>query len=58
MEGELTLEETKKVETFSKVLQLIKGKDSEDSKEREAVKEIDTSNLLSLLAAPKITESK
>lgn len=58
MEGELTLEETKKVETFSKVLQLIKGKDSEDNKNREAVKEIDTSNLLSLLASPKATESK
>lgn len=49
MEGELTLEETKKVETFSKVLQLIKGKTSEGSKELDKLKNADTDNLLTLL---------
>lgn len=49
MEGELTLEETKKVETFSKVLQLIKGKNSEGSKDLDKLKTADTDNLLTLL---------
>ena len=58
MEGELTLEETKKVETFSKVLLSIKTKDSTENKEKEIVQQIDTSNLLSILNPPKVLDKK
>lgn len=58
MLGELTLEETKKVETYSKVLLSLKVKDSADSKEKEIVEKIDTSNLLSIIGQTKLVENK
>lgn len=58
MLGELTLEETKKVETYSKVLLSLKSKSGEDTKERELVEKIDTSNLLSLLSPSKSADKK
>jgi hypothetical protein len=53
MEGELTLEETKKVETFSKVLLSLNPKQSEDDKNKEVMGEIDTKDLLSLITGSK-----
>ena len=55
MEGELTLEETKKVETFSKVLLSLNTKDAED-KNKEEVKKIDTEQLLTLVGSVKKVE--
>jgi len=52
---ELTLEETKKVEIYAKVLQLLKGKAEVDASNK-AVKEIDTSQLLSLISTKKSVE--
>lgn len=57
MEGELTLEETKKVETFSKVLLSLNTKDAED-KNKEQVQKLDTKDLLSLINGSKAVENK
>jgi len=46
LEGELTLEETKKVEIFTKLLQILKDP---SKKKEEKVKEMDISQLLSLV---------
>ncbi len=49
--GELTLEETKKVETFTKTLLLLKGRDSkEDDKDKESTKQLTTAQLLKLVS--------
>lgn len=53
---ELTLEETKKVEIYAKVLQLIKTKSSEDSEDKKKVEKIDTKDLLSLVTNIKAVE--
>ena len=58
MLGELTLEETKKVETYSKVLLSLKVKDSNNDKEKEIVENIDTSNLLSIIGQTKSADNK
>lgn len=58
MLGELTLEETKKVETYSKVLLSLKVKDSNNDKEKEIVENIDTSNLLSIIGQTKSADTK
>ena len=50
MQGELTLEETKKVEIYAKTLNLIKTKKSDDSDDKEAVKSADTKDLLLLIS--------
>ena len=55
MEGELTLEETKKVETFSKVLLSLNVKNLED-KNKEEVQKFDTDQLLSLVTPIKKVE--
>lgn len=56
MEGELTLEETKKVEIYSKVLHLIKSKDNADSEDKKKVEKLDTKDLLSLITGSKSVE--
>lgn len=49
MLGELTLEETKKVEIYAKTLNLIRTKKSEDNDDKEIAKATDTASLLKLL---------
>ncbi len=56
MEGELTLEETKKVEIYSKVLHLIKTKDSDNNEDKKKVEKLDTKDLLSLITGSKSVE--
>lgn len=56
MEGELTLEETKKVEIYSKVLHLLKSKQTEDDTDKKKVEKLDTKDLLSLINGSKSVE--
>lgn len=55
MNRELTLEETKKLEIFAKTLQLMKGKITEDKKEKSSPK-LTTEQLLALASSMTDTE--
>lgn len=55
--GELTLEETKKVEIYSKTLQMIKGKDIGDKKKADSGKALTNEELMMLMNSMS-TESK
>jgi len=49
MKGELTLEETKKVEIYVKTLQVLRGKGGEDKKPKEAGKALSNEELIALM---------
>lgn len=51
MNGELTLEETKKVEIYVKTLQVIKGKNIEEKKQKDTGKALTNEQLIALMSA-------
>lgn len=51
MEGELTLEETKKVEIYVKTLQVIKGKGTEDKKPKDTGRALSNEELIALMSS-------
>lgn len=50
MNGELTLEETKKVEIYVKTLQVIKGKGTEDKKPKDTGRALTNDELIALMS--------
>ena len=51
MVGELTLEETKKVEIYVKTLQLIKGKNPEEKKAKDTGRKLTNEELIALMSS-------